>query len=148
MPKELMIDPAETRARGFAEFTPIPIMGKVARKVPFYVPAETREVLLAEQSAPEGALGASPIPDAELHELAERLWRARGESVGVLCKLGVMQRAERILALGLGSILDPAVCGAAGWETGTVVLGIVGLIAAGTVGTAIYRTVWIANRLD
>ncbi len=35
------------------QFTPIPIMDRVARKVPFYVPAETREILLAEQSAPQ-----------------------------------------------------------------------------------------------
>jgi len=42
--------------------------------------------------------------------------RARGESLGVLCKLGVMQRAERMLLLGLGSILDPALSARAGLQ--------------------------------
>jgi CDP-diacylglycerol--glycerol-3-phosphate 3-phosphatidyltransferase len=74
--------------------------------------------------------------------------RARGESVGVVCKVGVMQRAERLLLVGFGGILDPAVCAAAGWERGTLLLALVSIVAVGTVGTAIYRTVWIAKRLD
>lgn len=73
--------------------------------------------------------------------------RARGESVGVVCKLGIMQRAERILAVGLGGVLDPAVSAAWGWPEGTLLLGILALVAAGTVGTAVFRTVWIARRL-
>jgi CDP-diacylglycerol--glycerol-3-phosphate 3-phosphatidyltransferase len=74
--------------------------------------------------------------------------RARGESVGVVCKLGVMQRAERLLAVGLGGILDPSVSAAAGWQEGTLLIALLGLVAVGTVGTAAYRTVWIARRLD
>jgi esterase/lipase superfamily enzyme len=35
------------------EFTPIPIMNEVARKVPFYVPSETNEITVAEQSDPK-----------------------------------------------------------------------------------------------
>ena len=35
--------------------------------------------------------------------------RARGESLGVVCKVGVMQRAERLLLVGFGGVLDPAV---------------------------------------
>ncbi|MGW8266172.1 MAG: CDP-alcohol phosphatidyltransferase family protein [Longimicrobiales bacterium] len=73
--------------------------------------------------------------------------RARGESQGVLCKAGVMQRAERLLLLGFGGLLDPAVSGWTGQPTGTLLAWIVGLIALGTVGTAVYRTVWIAARL-
>lgn len=34
------------------EFTPIPIMDAVARKVPFYVPSETNQIRVAEQSDP------------------------------------------------------------------------------------------------
>jgi esterase/lipase superfamily enzyme len=34
------------------EFTPIPIMDEVARKVPFYVPNETNEISVAEQADP------------------------------------------------------------------------------------------------
>ncbi len=74
--------------------------------------------------------------------------RARGESVGVVCKVGVMQRAERLLAVGLGGILDRSVTAAAGWGEGTLLLALLVLVAVGTVGTAAYRTVWIARRLD
>jgi CDP-diacylglycerol---glycerol-3-phosphate 3-phosphatidyltransferase len=72
--------------------------------------------------------------------------RARGESVGVLCKLGVMQRAERLLLLGFAAIFDPAVSAATGREHAVLVPALA-IIAAGTVGTAIFRTVWIARRL-
>jgi phosphatidylglycerophosphate synthase len=74
--------------------------------------------------------------------------RARGESVGVVAKVGIMQRAERLLMVGFGGILDPAVCAAAGWAHGTLLLGLVTIVAIGTVGTAAYRTLWIAQRLQ
>lgn len=73
--------------------------------------------------------------------------RARGETVGVTCKKGVMQRAERLLAVGFGALLDPVVSAWASWEPGTLLLGALTVVAAGTVGTAVYRTVWIARRL-
>lgn len=73
--------------------------------------------------------------------------RARGESVGVVCKVGIMQRAERLLLLGFGGILDPAVAAWFGRPTGTLLVPVLGLVAVGTVGTAIYRTVWIARAL-
>lgn len=73
--------------------------------------------------------------------------RARGESVGVLCKEGLMQRSER-LALTFGAcVLDhPATVGL-GWRPGALVVGTLGLIAAGTFLTAVHRTLWIAARL-
>ena len=74
--------------------------------------------------------------------------RARGESVGVVCKGGIMQRAERLLLVGFGGIFDPAVNAWRGWEPGTLLLWLLGFVAVGTVGTAIYRTIWIAQRLD
>ncbi len=74
--------------------------------------------------------------------------RARGESLGVLCKSGLMQRAERILLLGVGAIVDPSVSRALGRDAGFVLTIIVTLIAVGTVGTAIYRTVWISRKLE
>jgi len=74
--------------------------------------------------------------------------RARGESLGVLCKAGLMQRAERILLLGVGSIVDPSLSEALGRDSGFVLTIIVVLIAVGTVGTAIYRTVWISRKLQ
>jgi CDP-diacylglycerol--glycerol-3-phosphate 3-phosphatidyltransferase len=73
--------------------------------------------------------------------------RARGESLGVVCKAGVMQRAERMLALAFGAILDPWASDALGRGQGDALAAVLGLIALGTVGTAVYRTVWIARRL-
>lgn len=73
--------------------------------------------------------------------------RARGESVGVLCKVGVMQRAERMLLLGIASILDPWISSVRGWPAGTVVAYAVAVIAIGTLWTSIHRTIWIARAL-
>lgn len=73
--------------------------------------------------------------------------RARGESVGVVCKGGVMQRAERLLLVGFGGILDPVVGVALGWPSRSLLLAFIALVAVGTVATAVYRTVWIARRL-
>ena len=74
--------------------------------------------------------------------------RARGESVGVLCKLGVMQRAERLLLLGFAGLFDPALSAALGQGgPGALLVPVLGIIAVGTVGTALFRTVWIAQRL-
>ena len=73
--------------------------------------------------------------------------RARGESVGVLCKEGLMQRAER-LVLSFGScLLDRPLTAALGWPPGTLVYWTMALIAAGTFATAAHRTVWIAAKL-
>jgi phosphatidylinositol phosphate synthase len=74
--------------------------------------------------------------------------RARGESLGVVAKVGVMQRAERLILVGFGGILDPAVAAWRGWDPGTLLLWLLGIVAIGTVGTAVYRTVWIASRLE
>jgi CDP-diacylglycerol---glycerol-3-phosphate 3-phosphatidyltransferase len=74
--------------------------------------------------------------------------RARGESVGVVCKKGVMQRAERLLVVGFGGILDPGVSAWMGWASGTLLIWLLGVVAVGTVGTAIYRTTWIADQLS
>jgi CDP-diacylglycerol--glycerol-3-phosphate 3-phosphatidyltransferase len=73
--------------------------------------------------------------------------RARGESVGVLCKVGVMQRAERMLLLGVASILDPWLSQVLSRDLGTMVALAVAVIALGTLWTSIHRTVWIARAL-
>ena len=73
--------------------------------------------------------------------------RARGESVGVLCKEGLMQRAERLVLTFLVCLLDAPVTAAAGWPPGTVVLLVLAVIAIGTFATAVQRTVWISARL-
>jgi CDP-diacylglycerol---glycerol-3-phosphate 3-phosphatidyltransferase len=73
--------------------------------------------------------------------------RARGESVGVLCKEGFMQRAERLVLTCLACLTDHALTEAGGWPPGTVVLWMVALVAVGTFITAAHRTVWIAQKL-
>jgi len=74
--------------------------------------------------------------------------RAMGESQGVTCKVGVMQRAERLLLLGFAGLLDPLVGEWLSQPPGTLLALVVTLIALGTLGTAIYRTIWISNRLS
>ena len=73
--------------------------------------------------------------------------QARGETVGVSGSGGLMQRAERLVLTILGCLLDPPVTRALGWPEGSILLWVLGLIAVGAMGTAIYRTVWIARRL-
>ena len=73
--------------------------------------------------------------------------RARGESQGITCKVGVMQRAERLLLVGFAGILDPSVALWTDQPPGTLLTLAVAVIAIGTVATAIYRTIWIAKRL-
>lgn len=74
--------------------------------------------------------------------------RARGESLGVVCKVGVMQRAERLLLLGFGGLLDPMASVWMGHDgPGGLLVPVLGIVAFGTVATAIYRTVWITRRL-
>jgi CDP-diacylglycerol--glycerol-3-phosphate 3-phosphatidyltransferase len=73
--------------------------------------------------------------------------RARGESVGVLCKEGLMQRAERLVLTFLACLLDRPVTAALGWPGGMVLIWVLGLIAIGTFATAIQRTFWISARL-
>lgn len=73
--------------------------------------------------------------------------RARGESLGVTCKEGLMQRAERLVLLFLVCLLDGLLARRFGWPPGTSALWVLGLIAAGTFFTAAHRTVWISRRL-
>lgn len=73
--------------------------------------------------------------------------RARGEALGVSCRRGVMQRAERLIGLAAGGIFDATVSDVTGWEPGTLMVIVIGLIAVGTILTGLYRTVWIARKL-
>ena len=73
--------------------------------------------------------------------------RARGESVGVLCKEGLMQRAERLVLTFFVCLLDAPITAATGRPSGTAVLWVLGFIAVGTFATAIQRTLWISARL-
>lgn len=73
--------------------------------------------------------------------------RARGESVGVSHKGGLMQRAERLVLLALAALLDGPICAAVGWAPGTLIGVTVGAIGVGAMGTAIHRTLGIGRAL-
>ena len=73
--------------------------------------------------------------------------RARGESQGVLCKEGLMQRAERIALLVFAVFFDGPITLSMGWAKGSVVVGVLALISVGTFVTAFHRTLWIGTKL-
>jgi CDP-diacylglycerol--glycerol-3-phosphate 3-phosphatidyltransferase len=73
--------------------------------------------------------------------------RARGESLGVLCKEGLMQRAERLVLMWLAGVFDGWVAVHTGHPPGTLMAWVMGLIGAATALTAVHRTWWIAVRL-
>ena len=58
-----------------------------------------------------------------------------------------MQRAERLVILAVSALADAAITSRAGWPPGTLVAAATGLIALGSLGTAIYRTGYIARAL-
>lgn len=78
--------------------------------------------------------------------------RARGEALGVNCSGGTMQRPERIAYLGTSAILDPIQQVAmGGWMENPphlLIIFAVSLIGIFTLGTAIYRMIYIMNVLD
>lgn len=63
--------------------------------------------------------------------------RSRAEALGLDCNVGFMQRAERVVLLGLGSVLFGLMWG------GAVISGIIVLMAITTNITAIQRMVWV-----
>jgi CDP-diacylglycerol--glycerol-3-phosphate 3-phosphatidyltransferase len=73
--------------------------------------------------------------------------QARGETVGVSGSGGLMQRAERLVLTLLGCLLDPALSHALGRPEGAVLFWVLVAVAAGSIGTAVHRTVFIAGRL-
>jgi CDP-diacylglycerol--glycerol-3-phosphate 3-phosphatidyltransferase len=73
--------------------------------------------------------------------------RARGETVGVLCREGLMQRGERLVLICLACFLDRPISARMGRPVGVVSMWVLGLIAAGSLATAAYRTAWIARRV-
>jgi len=73
--------------------------------------------------------------------------RAMGESLGVECTGGLMQRGERLALLCLGALADPSASAALGQPKGALLTGVLFLIGATSLATAVHRTVWIARRL-
>ena len=95
-----------------------------------------------------GAMGASIAVLAISGSLLVSYTRARGEAVGVSGTGGVMQRAERLVLLALGGLLDAPLTARFDWPEGRVLFVTVAIIAMGSIGTAIYRTASIARTLS
>jgi CDP-diacylglycerol--glycerol-3-phosphate 3-phosphatidyltransferase len=93
---------------------------------------------------PEGAFAGAA---AMAGSLLVSYTRARGESVGIVCKEGLMQRAERLVLMCLAGLLDNLFSRHTGRSSGTLLLWVSELIAAATFATAAYRTWWISVRL-
>ena len=67
--------------------------------------------------------------------------RAKAESLGIDCKVGLMQRAERIVLLGGATLFFGS------WERGVVLNWVMLAMAVLTNLTAIYRIWWVARYL-
>ncbi len=63
--------------------------------------------------------------------------RAKAETLGLECSVGLMQRAERVVLLGLGSLVFGL-----SWD-GLVISGVIVVFAVLTNATAIRRILWV-----
>jgi CDP-diacylglycerol--glycerol-3-phosphate 3-phosphatidyltransferase len=68
--------------------------------------------------------------------LATSYVRARAEGVGETCYVGILQRTERVILLGLGALFGS-----------TVLFGVLWILAVGTVITTIQRILHVAGKL-
>jgi phosphatidylglycerophosphate synthase len=93
------------------------------------------------------ALGACVVTAGLAGSLLVSYAQSRGETVGVSGSGGLMQRAERMVLMTLGCLSDPSLSRGLGRPEGSVLLWVLSFIAVGSLGTAVYRTVWIALRL-
>jgi phosphatidylglycerophosphate synthase len=73
--------------------------------------------------------------------------RAKGEGVGVDCRGGIMQRAERLVLLAAASLTDHLICDTFDLPESSVLITVVTLIGFASVGTAIWRSWVIAREL-
>jgi phosphatidylglycerophosphate synthase len=92
-------------------------------------------------------LGACVVTAGLAGSLLVSYAQSRGETVGVSGSGGLMQRAERMVLMTLGCLFDPHVSRGLGRPEGSALLWVLSLIAVGSLGTAVYRTAWIALRL-
>tara|TARA_Y100000590_G_scaffold423151_1_gene528660 strand:+ start:624 stop:1259 length:636 start_codon:yes stop_codon:yes gene_type:complete len=67
--------------------------------------------------------------------------RAKAETLGLDCSIGLMQRAERVVLLGLGSLVFGL-----SWD-GIVISGIIVIFAVLTNATAIRRIIWVYKQV-
>ncbi|CAA9318423.1 MAG: Phosphatidylinositol phosphate synthase @ Archaetidylinositol phosphate synthase [uncultured Gemmatimonadetes bacterium] len=68
--------------------------------------------------------------------------RARAEGLGIDCKVGLMQRAERIILLGGSTLLFGS------WRQGIVLTCVIWAMAVLTNATAMYRIYWVYRHLQ
>ncbi|HYV96147.1 MAG TPA: CDP-alcohol phosphatidyltransferase family protein [Gemmatimonadaceae bacterium] len=73
--------------------------------------------------------------------------RAVGETLGVDCTGGLMQRGERLALLSIACLVDRVASPALGHPIGTVLLGVMYFIGGLSMITAVHRSVWIAQQL-
>lgn len=66
--------------------------------------------------------------------------RAKAETLGLDCSVGLMQRAERVVLLGLGSLVFGL-----SWD-GLVISGVIVVFAVLTNATAIRRIIWVHSQ--
>jgi CDP-diacylglycerol--glycerol-3-phosphate 3-phosphatidyltransferase len=79
---------------------------------------------------------------AVLSSLLVSYARARAEGLGLECKVGIAQRAERILGLGVASLLVGA------GPRALVLEGIVAVLAAASIVTVVQRFVYVFRTAD
>ena len=84
-----------------------------------------------------GVVGAITCMVAVLASLLVSYARARAEGLGLDCKVGLVQRAERIILIGLPTLIVGAGPG------GLVLTGIVALLALGSVITVVQRFLYV-----
>ncbi|MDX1648174.1 MAG: CDP-alcohol phosphatidyltransferase family protein, partial [Longimicrobiales bacterium] len=113
-----VLDGRVARARGLADETGAFLDSTLDRFAE--VGAFVGLAVMYRSSAPYVALVVTAMGGSLLVSYA----RARGESLGVVANVGIMQRAERLLLMGFGAILDPSVSAWAEWPEGSLLVGI------------------------
>jgi len=93
------------------------------------------------------ALGAFATAAALGGSLLVSYARAAGESLGVDCTGGFMQRGERLALICLTCLTDRSTTAWLGLPLGTTVVWALLLVGLASLATSVYRTVWIAKRL-
>jgi CDP-diacylglycerol--glycerol-3-phosphate 3-phosphatidyltransferase len=68
--------------------------------------------------------------------------RARAESLGIDCNVGLMQRAERVILLGGSTLIFGS------WRQGLVLTWVIWAMAILTNATALYRIYWVYRHLQ
>lgn len=93
------------------------------------------------------ALGAFATASALGGSLLVSYARAAGESMGVDCTGGLMQRGERLALICITCLTDRTTTAWMGLPLGTTVVWALLIVGLASLATSVYRTTWIAKRL-